>query len=664
MKVTIKDIAKQAGVSIATVSHVINSTRYVSPELVEKINTIIKKSAYKKDTYYKIRVGKMSAIALLVPGLEDYILLADVLSRYFSQAGFTLSISVTNDDINTEKFLLTTLLSNKSVGGIILVPAANNSEYYNTILNRSIPFVLAGRHFPDNRIDSVTTDYEAALYKITTYLLQCGHERIGLVTEKKEFSTSVEQILGYHRALIAYGIDYRQEMVMTVNSNQGDLTKQQIFRFCKQEKPSAIVSGANWITPRILQLLDDLGLEYPKQLSFIGAGNKGWTELIDPPITTMEENYEAMGAAISSQILDKIRGGSAQANSRKIQANFLLRKSTRLIGKGPFGGEAISMDALTLSEKEQDALRKGHFKVCISFHYDNSAWTRLHENGIRDTLEKYGIRILAVTDAHFNPDLQITQLEGLRMQKPDAIIAIPADDIKTAAKFKELAKETKLIFISSIPAGMTADEYASCISVNEREYGYNAGVLLGEYFKNRTGIQVGFINHGADFRGTHLRDSVAEQVIREDYPSIEIAAVEDFYQIERTYDVCKKMIAEHPNIKGLYISWDRPALQAIRALKELGREDIAIITFDLDREIALHFAQGDIVQGLVIQQPYAQGTAVALATLKALLEQGGYKYIGISPYVVQKNKLLKAWEDIFHAPAPEELKNAMAHNFT
>jgi len=247
------------------------------------------------------------------------------------------------------------------------------------------------------------------------------------------------------------------------------------------------------------------------------------------------------------------------------------------------------------------------------------------------------------------------------MQKPDAIIAIPSDDVVTAAKFRELAKEVTLVFISNIPRGLTNKEYASCVSTNESEGGYEAGILLGEYFKNREKVHVGFIAHGAPFYGTHLRDGTAEQVVRENYPNLNIVSVLHFHTIERAYDVCVEMVTKHPELEALYVSWDGPALQVIKALKELKREDIAIFTFDLDLEIAQYLAKGDMVKGLVTQRPYTQGTAVALATAKALLGEKRYKYIGVSPYVVQKNNLAKAWEDIFHTFPPPKIEKALNH---
>ncbi|MDR0452648.1 MAG: LacI family DNA-binding transcriptional regulator [Treponema sp.] len=656
-EITIKDIARYAGVSIATVSHVINSTRYVSPELTERVIKTIKENNYKKNIVETVNIGKRSQIAFLVPCLEDYILLADALSRNLLQFGYTLSISITNDDVTIEKRLLTALPGNKSIGGIILVPAADTSDYYENILNRTIPLVLADR-FLDNNIDSITTDHELALYKSTAYLIQCGHDRIVIITGKKNSSLAREQVSGYQRALTANHIPYHPELVLASDSFRGEITQQLLYGFYEKIKPTALISGVNRITPKVLSFFDCYGIEYPKQISFIGFGNKEWTELIDPPVTIIEEDFETIGAIAAARVIAKIASPDRPISVKKqrIQTGFLLRKSTQMIGRGPFGEEAIPIEKLTLSEKEIEDLRSGHFKIGISFHYGNTAWTRLHENGIRDTLEKYGVRILSVTEAHFNPELQVTQLEGLRMQKPDAIIAIPSDDVATAAKFKELAREVKLIFISNIPLGMETSEYASCVSINEREGGYNAGVLLGEHFKNRDKVHIGFISHGAPFYGTHLRDGTAEQVVRENYPNIEIVSVKYFHRIERAYEVCREMIKEHPEVEGLYVSWDVPALRVIMALKELCREDIAIFTCDLDVEIGSYLAREEMVRGLIAQRPYIQGTAVGLATAKALLGKGEYKYIGVSPYIVQKTELLKAWEDIFHTPIPVDWK--------
>ena len=278
----------------------------------------------------------------------------------------------------------------------------------------------------------------------------------------------------------------------------------------------------------------------------------------------------------------------------------------------------------------------------------------VHQKGIRDELEQYGIDIISTMDAHFDPALQNMQLESIKMQHPDAVIAIPTDDVQTGPAFQELSKMTRLIFLSNVPQNFSRNNYVSCISVNERENGTNTGRMIGEYLKEKPHAKVGFIIHGAMFYGTTERDNCAEKILRESYPDIEITARKGFIQIENAYKVCYEMINEHPDIQALYVSWDRPALLAIKALKALNRTDIAVFTTDLDFEIAEEMNQG-FVKGLSTQRPYDQGKAAALAVAKSLVSDKVPKYIGVQPYVVHEKQLKRAWKDIFFEALPEEL---------
>lgn len=204
---------------------------------------------------------------------------------------------------------------------------------------------------------------------------------------------------------------------------------------------------------------------------------------MEPPLTTIRQDAYRMAMLASSRIIERIDNSMESSEEYCVQTELNIRKSTQMIGRGPFGERAFSPDDITFTEEERMRIKQGDFKVAISFHYGGTAWKDLHERGIRDTLEKFGITVVTVTDAHFDPELQITQLEGISMQKPDAVIAIPSDDTLTAPTFKKLAKKTKLIFMSNVPEGFDADDYVTCVSVNERENGRIAATLMGEYFK-------------------------------------------------------------------------------------------------------------------------------------------------------------------------------------
>ena len=666
---TINQIAKEAGVSIATVSHVINKSRYVSPDLVERVEEVIKKTGYDKklkNKNSKLKIGKKSEIAIVIPDLWGtlYSKLVSTISSNLIEKGYHPVVYFHNDNVDQEKDIITNIIYNKRVAGLIIVPASANVEQFDKLVQHPIPFIFLDRTVKGEDVGSVLSDGEEGIYKGCKHLLRSGHEEIVLIIEHGQFSSSEGKLKGYRDALESYKIPFRNELLIEVDQNSFENFEKEIKKVWINHKPTAFLASGNRITLKLLKVLNKLGIECPTDVSVIGFGDEEWSEIVTPPLTMLKQNTREIALQEVDLLLRKIDNYSDASPEIKVPMDLSIQQSTQVIGKGPFGERTVSPEELTISTEEAEKLRSSNYKVAISFHYGGTAWARLYENGIRNIFDKYGISIISTTDARFDPLLQVVQLEGLRLQQPDAIIAIPVDDEVTAKKFQSISEEVKLIFMSNVPEGMEKNQYASCVSVNERENGQNVALLLGNYFKNEKDVKIGFIGHGAQFYGTHLRDAVANEVIRTNFQNIEIVNEKYFYKIENTYEVCKEMLTANPEIKGLYISWDRPTLEAIKALKELNREDVSIFTFDLDNEIATYLAKEEMVKGLSTQRPYQQGIAVGLATAKALLGKEHYKYIGVPPYVVESKNLLKAWKDITLEPAPPEIEGIILSKFT
>ena len=666
---TINQIAKEAGVSIATVSHVINKSRYVSPDLVERVEEVIKKTGYDKklkNKNSKLKIGKKSEIAIVIPDLWGtlYSKLVSTISSNLIEKGYHPVVYFHNDNVDQEKDIITNIIYNKRVAGLIIVPASTNVEQFDKLVQHPIPFIFLDRTVKGEDVGSVLSDGEEGIYKGCKHLLRSGHEEIVLIIEHGQFSSSEGKLKGYRDALESYKIPFRNELLIEVDQNSFENFEKEIKKVWINHKPTAFLASGNRITLKLLKVLNKLGIECPTDVSVIGFGDEEWSEIVTPPLTMLKQNTREIALQEVDLLLRKIDNYSDASPEIKVPMDLSIQQSTQVIGKGPFGERTVSPEELTISTEEAEKLRSSNYKVAISFHYGGTAWARLYENGIRNIFDKYGISIISTTDARFDPLLQVVQLEGLRLQQPDAIIAIPVDDEVTAKKFQSISEEVKLIFMSNVPEGMEKNQYASCVSVNERENGQNVALLLGNYFKNEKDVKIGFIGHGAQFYGTHLRDAVANEVIRTNFQNIEIVNEKYFYKIENTYEVCKEMLTANPEIKGLYISWDRPTLEAIKALKELNREDVSIFTFDLDNEIATYLAKEEMVKGLSTQRPYQQGIAVGLATAKALLGKENYKYIGVQPYVVESKNLLKAWKDITLEPAPPEIEGIILSKFT
>lgn len=662
MNITIKEIAEMAGVSIATVSHVINKTRYVSPELTKKVENIMYETGYiNKIKKNQFKFGRQSRMVFVLPTTNStiYAQLVNTMADLLAKEGYILSVYVSHDNEEYEKNILTNLLADKNTAGIFLSPAANAARIYTKVKRSGIPFVCVERKTKDDEIPAVLSENEEAMFRGTRHLIRSGHKSIGILLEDRDLINCKERLAGYRRALEEYKVPFDKKLVCRVNfynQEEGNIFEKSHF----DTPPSAFIASGNTLTLKLLKDLDDYGLKCPDDISIVGFGDDEWSGIFNPPLTILRQDTAGTAKRAVETMMELLKGNSAVKTVR-MPIGFTVRKSTRVINRGPFGEIAVSPENLLVDMEEEEYLRKKQFKVAIAFHCMDTEWSRLQEMGIRDTLARYNVQVVAVMDANFNAQLQVTQLEALRMQKPDAIIGVPVDENITAGKFKELSRITKMILIGNIPQGIDQNDYYSCVSVNERENGQNAGNILGEYFKERTNVKLGMLNHGLSFHMTRQRDNAAEQVLTENYTNLQIVSRKNFYQIQNVYGTCMQMMREHPEITGLYVSWERPAMEAIRALRALGRTDVAISTVDLDMEIASYMARGEMVRGISAQRPYEQGEAAAMATIQALLGKEGYKFVGVQPVVVYPRELTRYWREIIRKPAPEFLK--MRNNY-
>jgi len=662
---TIKDVAKQAGVSVATVSHVINKTRYVSPELIERVENVMRALDYQPNVVARnLRTSKIRTIGLIVPDVSDPFFSAIVkgVEKVAVENGYGLIVCDTDDTSSKEELYIKLFMQDKT-DGLIIAPTGGNYEDIKELNSLNIPCVFVDRKMEGIEADAVLSDSIAGAYKATSHLIKSGHERIGLVIGHENITPSGEKLIGYKKALEEHGIEFDTQLVVGGNSSAEDTIDAFNMLFVMDNKPTAILCADNKITISALKSITVKGYECPKDISLVGFDDFDCASIFTPSITTVAQDPKKMGSIAAETLFQKLNGGRQECKEIRIPTELKVRKSTQVIGRGPFGEKAVYPDVLELTESEIEEIRTGNYTAAISFHYSGKAWARLHEQGIKDGFNRLGIRVLAVTDAHFDPELQIKQHDSLLTMEPDILISIPTDEIKTADSYKKIVEsKTKLVLITNVPKGLKHKDYVTCVSVNEMENGQIAGRILGEYLTKIGRTKVGIIKHGAPFFATRQRDSAAEQVLREEFPNLEIVAVEEFLNEKKAYDKCINIMKAHPEIEGIYVSWEGPAIEVITALCDLNREDVAIVTADLDSEVAMNMAKGGMIKGLSSQRPYEQGRAMALAAANAILGKEVPPFIGVQPYYVTPNSLLKAWQDVLKEKPPTKLINALKHN--
>ena len=187
-RITIKEIADLSGVSIATVSHVINRTRYVSPELEERVARVIAETGYGEkiaEKKRKLKAGRASVIVGVFPNIASAVYrdMVASLKKRISVQGYQFLISITNDDLLEEQQLLDNLIGNKMVAGLLHVPVSDSAADYKKLIASDVPFVCMERNIFGEGIDSVEFQDRKALFKGTDYLMECGHKNLLFLRE-------------------------------------------------------------------------------------------------------------------------------------------------------------------------------------------------------------------------------------------------------------------------------------------------------------------------------------------------------------------------------------------------------------------------------------------------------------------------------------------------
>lgn len=657
----IKEIAKKAGVSVATVSHVVNKTRYVSEELTERVYSVINDLNEQPNFVLRNMKAKNSNVVLcLVQNLEDYFYI-DIIKGIKSRADLNGYNVVVLNSYN--KGVILEYIRLEKPCGIIIISDKNIDEDFFKKNELCIPFVNIGHVKKETKTGHIIIDYYEQAYRAVSYVIKNGHEKICFINDSKNGHVHHQRFNGYKEALQNNGIKFDPALVIDIDvSNK--LDKNVIEKiFVEENRPTVLLSADGKVMMELLKFIKSNGIKCPDDISLVCFDESEWNSMVTPPLTTVAHDPVEIGIKSIEKLCDKLSGSEESSQDVVVLSKLNVRSSTQCIGRGPLGEKAESPEVLQLSSSEIDLVKSGSYTAAISFHYSGTGWARLHERGIRDIFAEMGVKVLAITDAHFEPELQIKQLKSILTMNPDILISVPADEMLTVQSYREVVNSgIKLVLINNVPNGFEHDDYVTFVSINERENGQIAGRILGEYLTRNNKKNIGLIVYGSSFFATKQRDMSAEQVLREEFPELKIVSIETFTSDKMAFDKCYEMIKSHPEIEGLYVSWEGPALEVLNALRELNREDIGIVTVDLDSDVALNMAMGGAIKGLSSQRPYEQGRAVALAAVNALIGKEIPSFIGVTPYKITSDNLLIGWQDIFKERPPVQLINALKSN--
>lgn len=326
---------------------------------------------------------------------------------------------------------------------------------------------------------------------------------------------------------------------------------------------------------------------------------------------------------------------------------------------GPNGEEATPASEITLTDEEKQQIKESGYTAAISFHYGGNDWATSQLQGLEATFKELGIEVVAVTDADFSAEQQVSDIETIMAKNPDILVSIPTDATATSDAFKGAAEEgIKIVFMDNVPTEMTAGkDYVSCVSADNYGNGCIAAELMGEALGGKG--QIGMVYYDADFFTTNQRDQGFRDTIAANYPDIEIVAEQGFTDENGCSEQGDAILTQNPMIDGIYASWDIPmegVLSSVRA-SGLTPDDVKLTAIDLGNNIAKEIAEGTVV-GVGAQLPYDQGVAEATLAAQSLLGKETPPYVVVDAKKVSKSNIVEAYEDVYHVEAPDWLKEA------
>jgi ribose transport system substrate-binding protein len=333
----------------------------------------------------------------------------------------------------------------------------------------------------------------------------------------------------------------------------------------------------------------------------------------------------------------------------------LAKIQGQILSKGPNGEEPAPASQADLTPDEVADVRAKRATAAIVMHYGGNDWATAQITGLKSEFGKLGIHVVAVTDANFNPNKQVSDLETVLSKKPDIIVSIPTDPVATALAYKKAAAAgTKIVFMDNVPKGMTAGkDYVSTVSADNLGNGVTSAHLLARALGGKG--EIGLIYHEADFFVTKQRYEGFKTTIETDYPDIRIVEQKGIAGPDFAGDAqnaANAMLSKHPNLAGIWAVWDVPAEGVLAAARASGRTNLMIATEDLGKNVAIALAKDQLVVGLGAQRPFDQGVTEARLAAASLLGKKVPAYVALSSLPVDHKNVLDAWQQVYHEAAP------------
>src|SRR5712691_9576790 len=333
MRVTIHDVANDAGVSAMTVSRVVNDSAGVSADTRKRVEASVAKLGYVPNRLARgLTQRKTHAFGVIVPDVANpfFTLVVSGVEEVAWRAGYHVILCNTQGDLERERGYLEDMLAFQ-VEGLLIAPVGERSRSNLRVLEKNhVPFVLIDRKIAGYDGDLVQGDSVAGARQLVEHLIGLGHRRIGMITETTDVSTARDRLQGYREALEGAGIGFNPELVAESSAIDPNAARDATLGLLAlPDPPSAIFAVNSIAVVGVVEAAREQGLEIPGDLALVCFDDIEHVSRLYPFLTVMAQPAETYGTIATQLLLDRLSGRVGQRRRLVVlPGDFIVRKSS------------------------------------------------------------------------------------------------------------------------------------------------------------------------------------------------------------------------------------------------------------------------------------------------------------------------------------------------
>ncbi len=345
---SLKDVAQEADVSIATVSRFFNNSNKVKAETRERVLNAVKALSFQPSRVarrLRAQNGQTHLLGLIIPDIQNpfYSDVARGVEDVAHAHDYALLICNSDEDTKKEKLYID-IMRAESVDGVILPPIRHmDDKTMGSLIRIGLPTVCVDRSVTGIEVDTVTVDNRQGVYDAIDLLIRLGHRRIGFISGLPYHSTSIERRQGYEHALAAHGLALDEELICIGDSREesGRMLTGKLLNMT--QPPTALFTSNNLMTLGALEAIQTRGLSIPDDVAIIGFDDISWATLLNPPLTVVRQPSYEIGRRAADMLFHRIAEPQRPSALTVLKTKLVVRGSC---GSAPGATESSSPEAI------------------------------------------------------------------------------------------------------------------------------------------------------------------------------------------------------------------------------------------------------------------------------------------------------------------------------